>query len=74
MAIQERVAQKENELNATYDERMSNYEARWATEFLLLESLSKSYQGAGPAASSVALEGSASRFTCLKRINRSKTP
>ncbi|KAI0305446.1 CASP C terminal-domain-containing protein [Multifurca ochricompacta] len=27
-AIQERVAQKENELNATYDERMHNYEAR----------------------------------------------
>ncbi|KAI0001319.1 CASP C terminal-domain-containing protein [Russula compacta] len=28
MAIQERVAQKENELNATYDERMHNYEER----------------------------------------------
>ncbi|KAH9954130.1 CASP C terminal-domain-containing protein [Russula dissimulans] len=28
LAIQERVAQKENELNATYDERMRNYEAR----------------------------------------------
>ena len=28
VAIQERVAQKENELNATYDERMRNYEAR----------------------------------------------
>jgi len=28
VAIQEQVAQKENELNATYDERMRNYEAR----------------------------------------------
>ena len=26
--IQERVVQKENELNATYDEKMRNYEAR----------------------------------------------
>jgi len=35
VAIQERVAQKENELNATYDERMRNYEARCAMYFLL---------------------------------------
>jgi len=28
VTIQERVVQKENELNATYDERMRNYEAR----------------------------------------------
>jgi hypothetical protein len=27
--IQEKVAQKENELNATYDERIRNYEERW---------------------------------------------
>jgi homeobox protein cut-like len=27
-AIQDRVAQKENELNATYDEKMRNYEER----------------------------------------------
>lgn len=27
--IQERVAQKENELNATYDERLRNYEDRY---------------------------------------------
>ena len=33
-AIQERVVQKENELNATYDERMRNYEERFATEML----------------------------------------
>lgn len=26
--IQEKVAQKENELNATYDEKMMNYEER----------------------------------------------
>jgi homeobox protein cut-like len=26
--IQEKVAQKENELNATYDEKMRNYEER----------------------------------------------
>jgi hypothetical protein len=31
-AIQERVVQKENELNATYDERMRNYEERFVTE------------------------------------------
>jgi hypothetical protein len=30
--IQERVVQKENELNATYDERMRNYEERFATD------------------------------------------
>ena len=35
VAIQERVAQKENELNATYDERMRNYEARCVTGSLL---------------------------------------
>ena len=28
--IQERVAQKENELNATYDEKLRNYEERYA--------------------------------------------
>lgn len=28
--IQERVAQKENELNAEYDERMRNYQERYA--------------------------------------------
>jgi hypothetical protein len=33
-AIQERVVQKENELNATYDERMRNYEERFATDTL----------------------------------------
>lgn len=27
--IQEKVTQKENELNATYDEKMMNYEERW---------------------------------------------
>jgi homeobox protein cut-like len=27
--IQSRVTQKENELNATYDEKMRNYEDRW---------------------------------------------
>ena len=27
--IAEKVSQKENELNATYDERMRNYEERW---------------------------------------------
>jgi len=37
VTIQERVAQKENELNATYDERMRNYEARCATFFLLFK-------------------------------------
>ena len=35
-SIQERVAQKENELNATYNERMRNYEARYTTIFLFL--------------------------------------
>lgn len=29
--IQERVAQKENELNATYDEKLLNYEERYVT-------------------------------------------
>lgn len=28
--IQEKVTQKENELNATYDEKMRNYEERYA--------------------------------------------
>jgi hypothetical protein len=35
-AIQERVVQKENELNATYDERMRNYEERFATDLLCI--------------------------------------
>ena len=33
--IQERVTQKENELNAEYDERMRNYEERWDFCFFL---------------------------------------
>ena len=36
VAIQERVAQKENELNATYDEKMRNYEARCVTNSSLV--------------------------------------
>jgi len=74
VTIQERVVQKENELNATYDERMRNYEARYATVFLLLELLSKSCQGTGLASSSVVLEGPTSRFTHVKRIDGSTTP
>jgi homeobox protein cut-like len=31
--IQERVTQKENELNAEYDERLRNYEERWVDAF-----------------------------------------
>lgn len=64
--IQERVAQKENELNATYDERMRNYEARYATIFVFFELLLKSCQGTGLASSGVALEGPTSRFTRVK--------
>ena len=29
--VAEKVSQRENELNATYDERMRNYEARYRT-------------------------------------------
>jgi homeobox protein cut-like len=43
MAIQERVAQKENELNATYDERMRNYEARCAADILLARVVDRSF-------------------------------
>ena len=32
--IQEKVTQKENELNATYDEKMRNYEERYAGDFV----------------------------------------
>jgi hypothetical protein len=32
--IREKVTQKENELNATYDEKMMNYEERWVTRIL----------------------------------------
>lgn len=32
--IQEKVTQKENELNATYDEKMRNYEERYANDCL----------------------------------------
>ena len=50
--IQEKVSQKENELNATYDEKMRNYEARYVTCYLssILHALSETYcdQGAGP--------------------------
>lgn len=31
--IQERVTQKENELNAEYDERMRNYEDRYVWDY-----------------------------------------
>ena len=72
MAIQERVAQKENELNATYDERMHNYEARCVTRSLLSESILKFCQGAGLASASLILEGTTSRPTGVKRINGSK--
>lgn len=34
-AIHERVSQKENELNATYDEKMRNYEERCVTVAML---------------------------------------
>ena len=34
--IQEKVVQKENELNATYDERLRNYEERWVPTTLAL--------------------------------------
>lgn len=74
MTIQERVVQKENELNATYDERMRNYEARYANSIRIVELLSKSCQGTGLASSNVALEGPTSRFTRVKRIDGSTTP
>lgn len=32
--VAERVSHKENELNATYDERIRNYEERFATFYL----------------------------------------
>lgn len=32
--IQEKVVQKENELNATYDERIRNYEERYVLQLL----------------------------------------
>lgn len=73
MAIQERVAQKENELNATYDERMRNYEARCVTGPSLFELLLKFYQRAGLASSSLTLEGTTSRSTGVQRINGGKT-
>jgi hypothetical protein len=60
LAIQERVAQKENELNATYDERMRNYEARCGMDFLLPDLSLNFCQGAGLAASSLTLEGASS--------------
>ena len=34
--VQEKVVQKENELNAAYDEKMRNYEARSALTFHFL--------------------------------------
>ena len=33
--IQEKVTQKENELNATYDEKMRNYEERYVCRVLI---------------------------------------
>jgi hypothetical protein len=57
VAIQERVAQKENELNATYDERMRNYEARCVTSSLISESLLTFRQGAGLEPSGLTPEG-----------------
>ena len=34
--IQEKVTQKENELNATYDERIRNYEERYVSKFMVI--------------------------------------
>lgn len=45
VAIQERVAQKENELNATYDERIHNYEERYAQTPLFFKLLLKVMSG-----------------------------
>ena len=36
--IQEKVTQKENELNATYDEKMRNYEERYVLRVMLYSS------------------------------------
>lgn len=38
--IQEKVTQKENELNATYDEKMRNYEERYVASIYILASFS----------------------------------
>ena len=73
VAIQERVVQKENELNATYDERMRNYEARCVTGSSFSESLLKFHQGAGLESSSLSIEGTTSCSTGVKRINGGKT-
>ena len=61
-AIHERVAQKENELNATYDEKMRNYEERCAYRSLIFPCchLLNSFQGTGPAPPGFPLEGPAS--------------
>jgi hypothetical protein len=73
VTIQERVVQKENELNATYDERIRNYEARCLMGSLLSETLLKSSQGAGLAPSSLTFEGTTSQSTGVKRINGGQT-
>ena len=61
-AIHERVAQKENELNATYDEKMRNYEERCVHRSLIFSCchLLNSFQGTGSAPPGFPLEGPAS--------------
>lgn len=61
--ISERVSQKENELNATYDERLRNYEDRFVISLRdPLPVRVTSYQGEGPRTAAFSVPKSASRL------------
>lgn len=62
--IQAKVTQKENELNATYDEKMRNYEARFVslnTQHISLAQYTTSMQRTGPSRPTRPHKESASR-------------
>lgn len=70
--ILEKVAQKENELNATYDERLRNYEERFVASLLLsFRAQDHCIQGARFAASSIINEEPTPRSPHVQRLQSS---
>lgn len=68
--IQDRVTQKENELNAEYDERMRNYEERWVP----VPDGVLTHQRKGPPAPGADSQGPAPRLAHLEREHSGQAP
>ena len=70
--IQEKVAQKENELNATYDEKMRNYEERYVAVLSWGNDIHRLSQGARPATAIVSDQEPAPRPSHVARVKSSQ--